>query len=175
MRKSNILTNIFSYLSLVSGIIWFGSYVARLLVTYQLFEPEDLTLKNYINASTLPVVIQTIHPLVNLTFFSYLIFVTFFTIFLILSSLKFKQNGWMFIISMIVYLTLPFEAILLVIDYKLIVLFLSSNFSSGDIIKLLIERITTLNSFPIIMFFSYLAIPYFLLFKPFTLNSNNEN
>ena len=175
MKKSNYVSNSFAYLALASGTIWFGGYVARLLVTFQLFEPADFSLKTFITNSNFPAIIQAIHPLINLTFFTYLVFVVFFSLYLISTRLKFKQNGWLFIITMIVYVTLPFEVVLMLIDYKLIILFLESNFSSGEILQLITKRITTLNSFPIILLLSYLAIPYFLVFKPFTLSSKNEN
>jgi hypothetical protein len=34
---------------------------------------------------------------------------------------------------------------------------------------------TNLNSFPIILILSYLAIPFFLVFRPLTQNIKNEN
>lgn len=175
MKKSNSLSNSLGFLALASGIIWFGGYVARLLVTFQLFEPEDLSLKSFVTNNNLPSMIQAVHPLVNLTFFAFIVFVVFFTLFLIFTRLKFKQNGWLFIIAMIVYITLPFELILMLIDYKLVILFLASDFSSGEILELVTKRISTLNSFPIILLLSYIAIAYFLVFKPFTTNSKNEN
>jgi hypothetical protein len=76
---------------------------------------------------------------------------------------------------MIIYLTLPFEILLLMIDYKLIVLFINEQFASEDILKLITERITLLSSFPIILLLSYLSIPFFLVVKPFTIKSQNEN
>jgi hypothetical protein len=140
-----------------------------------MFEATELILKSYITSANLPAIIQTTLPLVNLTFFSYLILIISFTLFVIFTNMKFKENGWLLIVSLIIYLTLPLESMLLMIDYKLIVLFLNEQFASVDVLKLIIERITMLSSFPIILLLSYLSIPYFLVFKPFTLKSENEN
>ena len=175
MKKSNSLHSVFAFFALASGIIWFGAYISRLITTYQMFEPVDLTLKNYINNDNISAIIQTTFPLVNLTFFAYLIFIFSFTIFLIRSDYKLKQNGWLFIVSMIIYLTFPFELVLLIIDCKLIILFFNEQFSSAQILELIRERITLLNSFPIILILSYLSIPFFLITKPFTLKFKNEN
>lgn len=175
MKKSNKFSSIFGFLALASGSIWFGAYIARLLTTYQMFEPTELVLKNYITSNNLPAIIQTIFPLVNLTFFAYIVLIFSFTIFLIFTPLKLKANGWLFIISMIIFLTLPFETVLLMIDYKLIVLFINEQFASEEILKLIIERITLLNSFPIILILSYLSIPFFLFVKPFSIKSKDEN
>jgi hypothetical protein len=175
MKKEKKLAPVFGYIALASGSIWLGAYISRLLTTYQMFEATELVLKNYITNANLPAIIQTTFPLVNLTFFSYLILIISFTLFVIFTNMKFKENGWLLIVSLIIYLTLPLESILLMIDYKLIVLFLNEQFASEDVLKLIIERITMLSSFPIILLLSYLSIPYFLIFKPFTLKSENEN
>ena len=175
MKKNNKFSSFCSFLALASGNIWFGAYIARLLLTYQLFEPTEPVLKNYVTNNNLPAIIQTTFPLVNLTFFSYLVLIFFFTLFLIFTKLKLKEDGWLFIISMIIYLTLPFEAVLLTVDYKLIVLFINEQFASAEVLKLIIERITLLSSFPIILILSYLSVPFFLVVKPFTLKSKDEN
>ena len=175
MKKRKLLSSIFGSLALVSGSIWLGAYVARLITIYQMFEPIETTLKNYITGNNLPAVIQTIFPLVNLTFFSYLVMIITFTIFITSTDLKFKENGWLLIISLIIYLTLPFEFLLLTIDYKLIVIFMSEQFASGEILKLIVDRITILSSFPIILVLCYFTIPFFIVFKPFRMYSKNEN
>ena len=98
-----------------------------------------------------------------------------FTLFLFASHLKLKENGWLFIIAAIIYLTLPFETFLLVDDYKLIVFFLNEQFSSEMIVDLITDRLYRLSSFPIIQILSYLSIPYLLIFKPLVLKIKDEN
>jgi len=175
MKKERKLSLIFGYIALASGSIWFGAYIARLLTTYQLFEVTDLVLKSYVTGENLPAIFQTTIPLVNITFFTYLILIVSFTLFVISSKMKLKENGWLLIISLIIFLTLPLETVLMLIDYKLIVIFLNEQFASTEILRLIKERITVLSSFPIILLLSYLSIPYFLVFKPFTISSNDEN
>ena len=175
MKKENLITKTFAYIALSSGSIWFGAYISRLLTTYQMFEATELNLKNYISDTNISVIFQTTYPLVNLTIFSYLIMILSFTVYIILAKTKLKENGWLFIITMIVYITLPFEIILLLTDYKLFVLFMNEQFTSELILSLIIERITKLSSFPIILLLSYLSIPYFLIFKPLTKKTSNEN
>lgn len=175
MKKNSNLSSVFGYLALTSGSIWFGAYVARLLTTYQMFEETEFALKNYLTNANLSTIFQTIFPIVNLTFYSYIVMIIAFTLFLVLSSLRLKENGWLLIISLIIYLTLPLESILLMIDYKLIVLFMREQFGSEQILKLVIERMIKLSSFPIILILSYLTIPFFLVYKPFTLKIKDEN
>ena len=135
MKKISKLSSVFGYLALTSGSIWFGTYIARLLTTYQMFEETEFCLKNYITDTNLSAIFQTTFPLVNSTFYSYIVMIITFTLFLILSRLKLKENGWLLIVALIIYLTLPLESLLLIIDYKLIVLFLNDQFTSEQILS----------------------------------------
>jgi hypothetical protein len=175
MKKNNKFSSVFGYLALVSGSIWFGAYVARLLATYKMFEETEPVLKGFLDSTNLPAVVEVMSPLIILTSVTYLLMIISFTVFLFTSDFKLKENGWLFIIAAVIYITLPFEAILLINDYKLIVLFINEQFSSEKVIALITDRQYRLNSFPIIQILSYLSIPYLLIFKPFTLKIKNEN
>jgi hypothetical protein len=175
MKKNNTKANVFAFIALTSGGIWLGAYVARLLTTYQLFEAEDLTLKEYITQNNITAIFHSTYPIVNLTIFTYLVMLISFTIYLVFSELKLKENGWLFITALIIYLTLPFEFILMLIDYNLFVLFMKEEFTSELILPLIVNRITKLGSFPIILLLSYISIPYFIIFKPFTKKPKHEN
>lgn len=175
MKIKDKISHIFAYVALTSGSIWLGGYIARMLSVYSMFEETELVLKNFINDSSLPVIFRITSPLVNLTFISYIILILSFTLFLISTSIKLKENGWLFITSAIIYITLPFEAILLTIDFKMIILFLNDQFTSEIILELIVKRVTKLSSFPIIHILSYLTIPYLLIYKPFTSKVKDEN
>lgn len=175
MKKNNKLSSTFGYLALTSGSIWFGSYLARLVTTYQMFEETEPIIKNFINNTNLPAIIEILSPIVYLTFIAYLMMIVCFTLFLFTSHLKLKENGWLFIIAAIVFITLPFETILLINDYRLIDLFIKEQFGSERIVELITDRLYRLSSFPIIQILSYLSIPYLLIFKPFALKIKDEN
>ena len=175
MKKKNKLALIFGFVALTSGSVWLGGYIARLLTTYSMFEATELILKNIFNETNLNAVFNVTYPLVNLTFISYLLMVVSFTLFLIYSQYKFKENGWLFIIAAIIYITLPFELLLLLIDYKLIVLYMSDQFSSEKVLELVIQRISKLSSFPVINILSFMTIPFLLIYKPFTSKGKDED
>jgi len=168
-------TSIYGYLAMTSGILWLGAYLSKILITYRMFEEREPVIKNIINDSNLSVLMEMILPVFTLASISYIIMIISFTLYLTFSSIKLKENGWLFIIAVIIYITLPFEILLLVEDYNLIILILNQNFGYRDIINLLTDGLMKLGSFPIILIISYISIPYFLVFKPFTLIKNNEN
>ena len=175
MKKKNILSLIFGYVALTSGSIWFGAYAARLLTTYMMFEETEPTLRNFLDSSNLPAVVEVISPIIIITLVGYLLMLITFTVFLITTDLKLKENGWLFIIAGIIFITLPFEVVQIIQDYKLFVLFYNGEYGSTKIVPLITNWLTKLSSFPVILILSYLSIPYLLIFKPFSLKLKNEN
>ena len=175
MKEQNILNRIFAFLAVLFGSIWLGSYAERMIISYQLFD-IDMNIMPYVNQQNLSGILVTIIPGVYTTFILYIFFIFTFTIFLFTSKISLRQNGWLFIIVVIVYLTLPFEAYLSTIDYKIISAFSFTDVIDADyIVSLIKDRFTTLSSFPIIIFLSYCSLICFLLFKPFTKKIQNEN
>ena len=167
MKDQNLLSKIFALLAVLSGSIWLGAYAERMIISYQLFD-IDMNMMPYLNQQNLSGILVTIAPAVNTTFILYILFIFAFTTFLFSSKISLRENGWLFIIVVIVYLTLPFEAYLLTIDYKIIsALNFSDVIDAEYVISLIKDRFTTLSSFPIIIFLSYCSMIYFLLFKPF--------
>ncbi len=174
MKEQYLLNKIFAFLAVLSGAIWLGSYAERMIISYQLFD-IDMNIMPYVNQQNLSGIIVTIVPAVNTTFILYIFFIIVFTIFLFTSKMSLRENGWLFIIAVIVYLTLPFEAYLLTIDYKIISAFSFSDVIDAEyIVSLIKDRFATLSSFPIIIFLSYCSLIYFILFKPFTKKIQRE-
>ena len=161
-------SKIFLFLATLSGSLWLGAYFTRLIVFYQLFESENFDIKPIFNEQNLHAVLTEINSLIVLTLVLYLIFIITYFIFIAISKISLKQNGWLFIVTIIILITLPFELYLISIDYKIITLVLPGNFNEMQIIQLIIKRFKVLSSFPIIELFCYFSIVYFVLFKPLT-------
>ena len=165
MKNLNTISKIFLYLTTVSGIIWFGSYITKLALSYQLFQGHEFSLNYYLNSQNLTAVFLTLNVDTILTAISYIVFILSFIIFLASSRLSLKVNGWLLIVSLIILITLPFETYLMTIDYKVFQM-LQNGFNSMDILNLYIKRFKVLGSFPIIEVLSYFAIIFLVLFKP---------
>ncbi len=169
-------SKIFLLLTTLSGSLWMGAYFARLLVFYQLFEPKELILRPAFNEQNLHAVLIVLNSLIILAVVLYLIFIITYFIFITISKVSLKQNGWLFIVTAIIFLTLPFELYLISFDYKIISSVLTGNFSPVQIINIITKRFEVLSSFPVIELFCYFSIIYFILFQPLTKkNSLYEN
>ncbi len=168
MYNLNKTSKIFLFLTTLSGTLWFGAYFARLIIFYQLFEPKDFIIKPVFNEQNLRALLIDLNSIIILTIVMYLIFIITYFLFITVSKISLKKNGWLFIVTVIIFLTFPFELYLISIDYKIITMVLPGNFNSMQIIQLIIKRFVVLSSFPLIELLCYFSIVYFILFKPLT-------
>jgi len=166
MDKLSKVSKIFLTITIISFIIWFGSYITRQLYIFQFFEPENMELQSSITQSSLSDILSLMLPILLINMIAYSFFIFSFLILLFLAKISLKREGWLFIITLIVFFTAPFEFYLLSIDYKITSLLLINYFDPNEIIGLLRERIVFFNSFPIIIIFLFTSSIILYLFKP---------
>jgi hypothetical protein len=169
MKKISKISAIFLTITSLACILWMGSYLLRMFLTYQLFDETLSTYKSYINEQNINGILITLNPSVITPFILYIIFIVFFILFLLTSKLSLKQNGWLFIIMILVLVTFPFEIYLMTIDYKIFTLVSKGIFQSSEITALIIRRFKDLSSFPLIELLCYCAVVFLAIFKPMTL------
>ncbi|QQS37941.1 MAG: hypothetical protein IPM56_08385 [Ignavibacteriales bacterium] len=174
MRKSSKVSNIFLFIASLSGALWTGSYLLRTFISYWFFEPEDFVLKAFITTENMAGITYSLTPVVSTTLILYLVFITTFILYIITTDLKLKLNGWLFISLLIVLVTLPFEAYLMTIDYKMISFLTSATYDPEMIIDLIRKRFNVLGNFPIVILFCYFSLFYFIIFRPFTKKINED-
>lgn len=166
MKKYNTFTKIVLYITFLSAVVWTGSYLLRMFIFYQPFTEINFELKDYLKDADLYTVFYTVLPAVTTTVIAYSVFLLSFILFFFLSGIKLRQNGWFFIILMILAVTAPFEIYLMTIDASIISGLLSGSSASNDILTLVIKRFKVLGSFPIIELLCFMAIFYLVLFQP---------
>lgn len=169
------IAKIFYYIFFLSLSLWLGSYASRIFTSYQLFEPTELLLKSFYNSDFLYQVFYTINPIILIHCISFIIMILSFTFFLLFSKLNLKINGWLFISTVFIYLSLPFEIYLMTIDYNIFKNVFYGLKDNQFILQLIIKRIKVLSSFPLIEILFYCAILFLFLFRPLTKKISNEN
>lgn len=173
MKNINTFSKIFLFIAIFSGSLWFGSYLSKMLIYYQLFEPE-MILKNYIKNENQEGIIITIVPAIAINIVMYYSMLISFLVFILFSKLNLRKNGWLFITTLIIIITAPFEIYLSIIDIKILLEVNNGIFSASEIIKNISDRIILLSGFPIIILLSFMAIIYFITFKPFQMKETHN-
>lgn len=166
MNKLSKISKLFLYLFVASGVVWLGSYITRLSLFYQIFQPTKFALKEFITNQNLTGIFQTLIAAVSINHIFYLVMIVTFILFIITSKLNLKLNGWLFISTLLILISLPFELYLMLVDFKLVMMVFNGNFESEEVLKLVIKRFTVLSSFPIVEILSYFAVIYLFLFQP---------
>lgn len=171
MKNFSLVSKILLSITLASGALWLGSYTTKLFSLYHLFELDSsnlLVLKSSLQNIELKPVIFELLPVLSISLISYLIFVVFAILFLFVSKISLKENGWLFISLMIVISCLPFEIILSIKDYKIITMILNNYNNTNEMIEIIKSRISMLSSFPIVSLILHYSIFIFFVFKPLT-------
>jgi len=166
MKSLSPLSKTFLFITILLGSLWIGGYLCRLAVFYQLFEEEEFILRPFVNNQNLPGILMVLRAAVVFTLILYQLFILSFLIFIVSSKINLKRNGWLFIIAVLIFLTLPFEIYLMTIDYDIIFKINYSIFNTEEVLNLVIKRFKILSSFPIIELICYFAIIYLMIFQP---------
>lgn len=175
MRNFTKPAKTFLFISVLSGVLWLGSYLLKIFLLYYLFQERDFALKTYLNDQNLHAVLSSFLPLFASPLILFSVFLLFFILFLITSKISLKENGWLFISSILIFITCPFEIYLMTIDFKIFGLINSGSFVPAEIIQLIIKRFSIFSSFPIIEVACYIAAVFLFLFQPFKKVQKNEN
>jgi hypothetical protein len=168
MKKISKISASFLTIASVACIFWMGSYLLKMFLTYQLFDETITSYKAYVNEQNIRGILITLNPAIATTLILYIVFLVFYFLFLFTSGLNLRKNGWLFIITVIVLLTAPFEIYLMTIDYQIFSRVNTGVFQNTEVISLVIKRLKNLSSFPLIELLSYCAVVFLAIFKPMT-------
>lgn len=163
MENLSKLNKFIFFLTVLFFIIWSGSYISKYLLIYQFFEPTLELKPEFTNVDFTPI-FRTISSVINLNVIVYPAYFIFLILFIIVSKLSIKNEGWLFIILAFTILTAPFEFYSLFKDYQILMKINNENFD--NLISLIKQKIIEQNSFPIVQFLFIIANVFLLIFKP---------
>jgi hypothetical protein len=167
MKSLSPLSKTFLFITILSGSLWIGGYLCRLVVFYQLFKEGEFILEHFVNEGNLSGIFMVLRAAVALTLILYPIFILSFLLFVITSKYNLKENGWLFIITIIIFLTSPFEIYLMTIDYDIVFKINYNVINTEVVLELVIRRFKILSSFSIIELICYFTVIYLMVFQPF--------
>ncbi|GJQ44197.1 MAG: hypothetical protein JETCAE03_36950 [Ignavibacteriaceae bacterium] len=171
MKPYSLTSKILLIFTFASGTLWLGSYTVKLFSFFNLFDLDpnnSLILKStLINVDMKPVIFELL-PVLTISLSSYIIFIASGLLFLFISKVNLKENGWLFIILMIVLFCLPFEIYLSLKDYKLIMMIINNTSDSSGMVEIIKSRITVLSSFPIVALILHYSLFILVVFRPLT-------
>ncbi len=167
MENLNKISKSVLFLMIVAFAVFTGSYLTKLLLISQFFDAETMGLKSIYANQNLKFTLESLLPVFFVTLIFYISFLLCFILFLALSKINLKTNGWLFIVAITLLVTTPFEVYLIFkYDIKVISQLFSESFEQSYLIDLLKNRIIELGPFPLILLFSNILIIFLVTFKP---------
>jgi hypothetical protein len=168
--KKQFIPNLVQSLTLVFAAIWLGSYITRLFTVYQFFEPVNMELRPLYNSQNLGAIFTILMPSILCNVITFPIFLILFLLYLFVSKINIKNEGWLFITLVVIFVTAPFELYLMTIDYNILTQIVSEKYNIDAVMNLIQKRVMVLSSFPLIEVFCYIALLFINVYKPLRKN-----
>lgn len=160
---------IINYLFIGIVALYAGSVLSYILSIYAFFDPGEITLNAIFLNTNLSGMLYLVGVIKNITLFLCLSALLFFIVLLLISKLKFRDNGWLFISTLLMIFIALFELYsFLEYDYELIKILFVDNIESLSNVDLIKNKISSLSSLIPIHFFAIITIFYMFIIKPFT-------
>jgi hypothetical protein len=150
----------------MAGFFWLGGTIYRGIIAYRLFEPFSLVVRSELTYESIAQTLLIIGGVTVYILAAYILFIVFYVCFIFDSKIKFKQNGWFFMCTIIFAIFLPIEFFLMNIDVQFVLLVHSQTFDLNQGMSLLIQRIGALSGLPAIALFSYFTTIWLAIFQP---------
>lgn len=167
MENQTNISKVILYLTCIFFIIFVGSYLVKIGMINQFFDAETLLLKPIFEGIKLESSFLTMLPVFSISVISFICFILFFVSLTVVSKINFRNEGWFFIITLLIIVTTPFELFLLLkFDINLIQKIYSNDINSIYLLEMLKQRVVALGPFPLIILFSYFIIIFLAIFKP---------
>ncbi|HPO56119.1 MAG TPA: hypothetical protein PKY46_08945 [Ignavibacteriaceae bacterium] len=174
MTKLSKTAKIFLFLLASSTVIWLGNSISRMFFTYNIFQSPDLVLKPFLSENTLKLIFVIHQPMVSISIFAYFAMIAFLILFIITSHLKLRENGWLFISLILVFITAPFEIFLIVKDFDLLMSLFYTDYDLTHVMKIILQRYSVMGSFIILEVLAYFAVIFLFILQPLTKKFSNE-
>ena len=166
MEKITKLSKFILFISILSFIVWFGSFLVKMLSIYGMFLPDKLELKTTFTEVDPTSLFYFMLPTFVTNISSFGIFILTFILFLITGKINLKNEGWLFISTILILITAPLEIFLYTIDWKIIFEIMNGIQDKNLIFGLIVKRVSVFGSFPVIEFFLYVGVIFLFIFRP---------
>lgn len=167
MENQTKISKLIIYLTCVFFTVFIGSYIVKIGMINQFFDAETMSLKPIFEGVELQSAFLTMLPVFTVSVISFICFILFLLAYFVVARINLRNEGWFFIIVLLVIVTTPFELYLLLkYDINLIQKIFSNEINSNYLLEMLKQRIVVLGPFPLIILFSYFIIIFLAIFKP---------
>ena len=166
-QPSSTLWRAALFVLVIGTILWLGSFNARAGLANELLVAGTVTL----NSAVLPEVEQHVYrewsALGIVMIIGYLLVLIGSIVFLLRSPYRLREHGWLMMSAILLFVFVPVEVFVMVIDIRMILLELVGGGSLPAFRELFLSRISALAGAPLVAALCYYTIIALAVFQPF--------
>jgi len=155
-------------LLIIAAIFWLGGINIRALVGNELLTYDQFKFRTAIPPDRENTLFQMIANSSIVLMSGYFVVLVTAVWFLSTTKLKFKENGWLLMSSVLFFIFVPVEIYTYYLDFKFILLYYSNPPNHDQLLELFGERLGGLSGIPVIALLCYYTIIGLAVFKPLT-------
>lgn len=153
-------------LLIIASIFWLGAINIRALIGNELLIYDQFKFRTSIPPDRENALFEMIANSSIVIISGYTIVFICVIWFLKTTNLKFKQNGWLIMSTLLFFLFLPVEVYTYYLDLKFILLYYSHPPNHDELLRIFGNRLGALSGVPIIALLCYYTIIVLAVFKP---------
>jgi hypothetical protein len=150
----------------ISGIVWLGGVNIRTLIGSDLLAPGTTRFLEYIAPDAEREIYRLLSMTGIVTISSYLLVLVSGAVFLMQSPWKLKENGWLLMSAILLYVFVPVEIFCMTLDVRMVYLEFFTAEGNSAFRELVLARIGALSGAPFVALFCYHAIVPLVVFQP---------
>lgn len=153
-------------LLIIAAIFWLGAINVRALIQNELLNFDQFNFRTNIPPDRENTLFQLIANSSIFIIICYIMVLISAVWFLISTNLKFKENGWLIMSTILFFLFVPVEIYTYYIDIRFILLYYSHPPNHDELLRLFGMRLGALSGVPVIALLCYYTIIPIAIFKP---------
>lgn len=150
----------------ISWIVWVGTSNMRTLIGSDLLEPGTMRLLEYIAPDAEREIYRLLSMTALVTMVSYGLVLISAAVVLARSPWKLKENGWLMMSAILLYLFVPVEMFCMLLDARMVYLEFFTAEGNSAFRELFLARIGALSGAPFVAMFCYYGIVALAVFQP---------
>ncbi len=162
-------------LLMIAAILWLGGINIRALIGNELLNYDQFDFRTSIPPDRENTLFQMISNSSIVVVSSYLVVLICAVWFIATTKIKLKENGWLLMSAILLFLFVPAEIYAGYLDIKFVLLFYSNPPNHDGLLKIFGERLGALSGIPVIALFCYYSIIPIAVFKPLRKSVTRDN
>jgi hypothetical protein len=153
-------------LLIIAAVFWLGAINIRALIGNELLNYDQFSFRTSIPPDRENTIFQLISNSSIVIIISYFFVLLSAIWYLKTTALKFRENGWLIMSTILFFMFAPAEIYTYYVDIKFMLLFQTNPPNHDELLRLFGQRLGALSGIPVIALLCYYTIIILAVFKP---------